>query len=102
VVHWAVGVASGAVYGALVRRAPGAGLAGGALFGLGVWALAFGVMAPALRITPSPRRTAWPANAVNVAAHLVYGVCTAVVTAELGRQAQAPGVARRWLRARVG
>jgi hypothetical protein len=73
-----------------------------ALFGLGVWAIAFGVIAPALRITRPPREGNWQETAVNVAAHLTYGVATALVSGELGRQTQGPRGARGRLRARVG
>jgi hypothetical protein len=73
----------------------------GPLFG-GVWAGAFGVVAPALGIIRSPRSGTWPETAVNVAAHLVYGTATAVVTLELARQAHAADASPRAMRARVG
>jgi hypothetical protein len=60
------------------------------------------VIAPALGITRSPRRSTWRETAVNVAAHLTYGAATALVTGELDRQTQLPGAARRRLRGRVG
>jgi hypothetical protein len=101
IVHLVVGVAGGAAYGGLFHPTRLA-LTSGALFGLGVWALAFGVLAPGLGITRSPRRSTWRETAVNVAAHLVYGTATALVTLELGGQTHAPGAGARALRARVG
>jgi uncharacterized membrane protein YagU involved in acid resistance len=101
-VHLAVGVAGGAVYGAVARDTRRAGLASGTLFGLGVWAVAFGLVAPALRITRSPLASTWPENATNVIAHCVYGLATALVTGELGREAESPDAPLRRLRRRVG
>ena len=103
VVHLAVGLAGGGVYGACVDRLrrdfP---LSSGALFGLGVWALAFGVLAPRLGITASPGRGSWRETIVNVAAHLVYGTATSLVTGELQRQVHGPTAGPRAVRARIG
>jgi uncharacterized membrane protein YagU involved in acid resistance len=101
-VHLGVGLTGGALYGAVARPGRRPALAGGALFGLGVWAAAFGVLAPALGITKSPFRATLKENAVNVGAHLLYGTAIALVTGELGRQAAGRGVDPRGLRARVG
>jgi hypothetical protein len=100
-VHTAVGVAGGAVYGALGGNRERPSLAGGALFGLGVWLLAFGVVAPRLGITRSPRESSWAENAVNVAAHALYGTATALVAGELTEQARAGATVRR-RHARIG
>ena len=101
-VHWTVAVGAGAVYGALVREPTRARITGGALFGLGVWAVAFGAVLPALGITRPPWRSTGRETAVNVASHLAYGAATALVTSELGRQARVPEGPLRRLRARVG
>ena len=101
-VHIGVGVTGGAVYGAVMKPGERTSLVGGALFGLGVWALAFGVVAPALGITRSPRRMSANENAVNVAAHLIYGAGTALVAGELGRQAAGDRAHAKSRRARVG
>ena len=101
-VHAAVSAAGGAVYGARVEPGVRPALAGGAFFGLAVWAAAFGVIAPALGITRAPWRGTWKETAVNATAHLVYGVSLAIVTGELGHQATRPGAGVRAVRARVG
>jgi uncharacterized membrane protein YagU involved in acid resistance len=101
-IHIAVGVSAGAAYGAMVEDRRRTSLAVGAFFGLGVWAAAFGVVAPSLGITRSPRQGRWMETAVNVAAHLVYGTVTALVTGELAQQAHGPGATVRRARARIG
>ena len=101
-VHAAVGLAGGVAYRALVGDRGRARLAVGALFGLGVFALAFGLLAPRLGIARPPWRATAAENAVNVAAHLLYGTAMALVAGELAEQARGPGaVVRRW-RGRVG
>ena len=102
VVHLAVGVSGGAVYGSLVGQGDRPSLAGGVLFGLGLWAVAFGALAPALGITRSPLRGTWRETAVNVAAHLTYGTAVALVAGELGHQARFGAADPRAWRARVG
>lgn len=101
-IHLAVGVTGGALYGALMNRGRRPSLASGALFGLGVWTAAFAAIAPALGITRPPWRGTWPEAAVNVAAHLLYGTSIALVAGELDRQAAGSGAATRLLRGRVG
>jgi uncharacterized membrane protein YagU involved in acid resistance len=101
-VHLAVGLGGGAVYGAAVAARSRPGLLGGLLFGAGLWVVAFGVVIPWLGISRSPRRSTATENLVNLAAHLLYGLSTALVAGELAEQAHGPGgAARRW-RGRVG
>lgn len=99
-VHIAVSAGGGAAYGAMAPAATRPAIATGVGFGLALWAAAFGLVAPALGITRSPWRRVWRETAVNVAAHVLYGLSLAVVAGELGRQAA--GEAPRALRARVG
>ena len=101
-IHAAVGLAGGLAYGVLIgdRRRPGLG--GGALFGAGVFALAFGLLAPRLGIANPPWRATLAENAVNLTAHLLYGTATALVAGELAEQARGPGALLRQWRARVG
>jgi hypothetical protein len=101
-IHLAVGLGGGAVYGAFLgdRRRPR--LLGGLLFGVGLWAIAFGVLAPWLGIGRSPRKATGAENAVNLTAHLIYGTATALVAGELAEQAHGLGAAARRWRARIG
>ena len=101
-IHLGVGGAGGAVFGSLMRPGRRPSATAGALFGAAVWAVAFGVLAPALGITRSPLRASAGENAVNLAAHLLYGVGTAVVAGELNLQAAGRGADGRAVRARVG
>jgi hypothetical protein len=102
VVHLAVGLGGGIAYGALTRQPPRSVLVSGSVFGLGVWALAFGLLAPWLGIVRSPSQGTWRETAVNVAAHLVYGTTTALVTSELRRQTHGAEAVARAVRSRVG
>ena len=89
IVHLGVGSLGGAVYGAVTARRPRSTAAAGAAFGAAVWAVAFVALAPVLGIARPPWRARRTENAVNVAAHLVYGVVTALMMNDLARQ-------RRW------
>lgn len=101
-VHLGVSAAGGALYGTLVDPPRRPSLAGGALFGVGMWAVAFGLVSPSLGITRSPRRSSAAENAVNVAAHALYGASLALVAGELGRQAAGARGTPGRPRARVG
>jgi hypothetical protein len=80
--HFAYGALTGALYG---LAAPRAGLAGGALYGVGVWSASYLGWIPSLSIlkpatSHPPRR-----NALMIAAHLVWGGATAWGLSELMR-----------------
>jgi putative membrane protein len=81
-VHYAFGIVSGGLYGALAEVSPpvtsGAGLPFGAVF----WLLADEISVPALGLSKGP--TAYPisTHAYALASHLVYGL-----TAEFSRRA---------------
>ena len=72
-IHWALGVGSGAVYGALRPRI-GGGWASAALFGAAVWLLMDEVGNVALGLTPGPSAFPWQAHARGLAGHLVLGL----------------------------
>jgi uncharacterized membrane protein YagU involved in acid resistance len=72
-IHLAVGVSAGAAYGVMVEKQRRTSLISGALFGLGVCAMAFGLVMPRLGVTPAPWRGSWMETAANVAAHKVMG-----------------------------
>jgi hypothetical protein len=101
-IHLAIGVGGGAVYGGLLLRGPRPPLAAGALFGLGLWAVAFGALMPALGVFRSPREGTWPETGVNAVSHLLYGAVMALVAGELRGQSHGYDAPLRQLRARVG
>jgi hypothetical protein len=86
VLHLAYGAAWGALYGLASRPGRSGSVPRGVTLGLGVWAAGFFGLVPLLRIA----RPAWRARAgetaVNVAAHLVFGVVTALEADERARQ----------------
>jgi uncharacterized membrane protein YagU involved in acid resistance len=95
--HLGFGATLGLVYGlALPRRRQGS-LGRGALFGVLAWGLGAGVVVPALRAARPPWKSGLVENAVNVAAHVLFGVTTALVMEELSTQRQGPSSdAHRW------
>ena len=86
--HVAIGALAGAML-ALARsalpvtRSPSNGPLLGAAFGLGFWALAYLAIAPALNLLPPATRDRPGRPQVMIAAHLVYGLTTAVVSDRL-------------------
>ncbi|WP_246045322.1 catalase [Rubellimicrobium roseum] len=75
--HLALSALAGAGYGA-VHKGEGSPVAAGLAFGVGFWALAYGVVGPALGVTPRPWRDE-PANlAQHALLHAVFGVATAL------------------------
>jgi hypothetical protein len=82
--HWLYGAAWGAGYGALAHTLRPDPLTAGPLFGVGVWAAAYGELVP-LGIYEPPWR--YPASelALDLAYHLVYGVAVAGSFAALER-----------------
>jgi hypothetical protein len=90
--HLAVGATAGMVELGMLRaagrafgtRVPGSAL--GAGLGLALWAIAYGAVAPALHILPPPSDDRSARPAVMVAAHLVYGITTALALEALGRR----------------
>jgi hypothetical protein len=71
--HLTVGLVGGGIYGALFghRAVPRTG--SGLLWGVGLWAASLAVLMPALRTRRFRAQVDMPQNAVNFAAHLVYG-----------------------------
>lgn len=75
-VHFDLGAAFGVIYGVGRGALPG-GLRtplGGALLGLGLWLLNYGVLAPALHLLPPPPRDDNGRQLTNAVAHAAYGV----------------------------
>jgi hypothetical protein len=76
VVHWALGIGSGAVYAVLRRRLEALGRAAGVGFGTMFWAAVDEGLVPALGLTPGPRAFPWQTHARGLAGHLTFGTVT--------------------------
>jgi uncharacterized membrane protein YagU involved in acid resistance len=72
VAHFAFGAAAGALYGVLVDSRRSSALTG-VVYGLGVWAVAYGVGLPSLGLHPAAARDTTDRNEVLVASHVVWG-----------------------------
>jgi hypothetical protein len=85
VAHYAMGVVSGGVYGALAEVAPVTTAGAGLPFGAAVWMIADEVVVPALGLSKPPTEYPPATHAYALASHLVYGLTTEVVRRELRR-----------------
>lgn len=81
--HFAYGAIVGALFALLTPRLPGTPLPKGALFGLAVWAGSYQGWLPAANILPPATRQPARRNAMMIAAHLVWGAVTGLLTAAL-------------------
>ena len=79
VAHYAMGVTSGAIYGAVAEVMPAATVAEGLPFGAAVWLIADEAVVPALGL--SRKATDYPLSihAYAFTSHLVYGLTTELV-----------------------
>ena len=79
ITHYAMGVTSGGIYGAMAEMTPAATVGAGLPFGAAVWLLADEVVMPALGLSkPAPEYP--PAtHAYAIASHLVFGLTTEIV-----------------------
>lgn len=82
--HLGYGLAWGGAFGLVPRGR--AGLGAGLLFGAGLWGMAALLVLPALDAVPPLTRRDPRSVAVDVAAHLVFGVATALVRLQLEAQ----------------
>jgi uncharacterized membrane protein YagU involved in acid resistance len=86
--HLAYGAGAGAVYGSIAARLPASPAVRGAAFGLGVWAVSYLALMPALGIlkpaTEHPRRR----TALMIGAHLVWGASAGVLFDRLRPRAE--------------
>ncbi len=77
--HYGMGAASAAVYGALAEVAPIVTLGDGTGFGTGVWLLADEVAVPAAGFSKKPREIPFRTHLYALVSHLVYGWITETV-----------------------
>lgn len=84
--HWAQGMAMGGLYG-LFRgdRREGMDLAGGLLFGAGVWLAADELAVPLLGLSRGPTAHDPAEHLQGLGAHLVYGAATSIAAQALSR-----------------
>lgn len=83
--HFAFGAAAGAVYGAVrsdPRPSARPALLMGVAYGLGVWAVAYGVGLPSLGLHPAAARDTRDRNEVLIVSHVVWGAVLAALSDE--------------------
>ena len=78
VMHWLYGSSLGVAYGLAAGNRSANPLAGGALFGTGVWAWSSGVMLPAMQLAPPVWQMGPASIAPDLGFHVVYGIGTAL------------------------
>lgn len=84
-VHYTIGIAPAAIYGALRDRVPGVGAGRGLAFGLAMFVAEDEVANPLLGVAAPPQRYPWQPHARGLVAHLVYGLVTDAVLTGLDR-----------------
>jgi hypothetical protein len=79
VLHYAMGVTSGALYGALAEAMLEATAGAGLPFGMAVWAIADEGIVPAVGLSKSPTEYPLSIHAYAISSHLVFGLTTELV-----------------------
>jgi hypothetical protein len=79
VFHYAMGISSGAIYGAVAEIIPEANVGAGLGFGAAVWAIADEGIVPAIGLSKTPTEYPLSIHAYAFASHLVYGLTTEIV-----------------------
>jgi len=72
-IHWAIGIGSGAIYGALRNRVRYFGIGSGVAYGVALYLLIDEGALTALGLSPPPNAFPWQAHARGLAGHLVLG-----------------------------
>lgn len=72
-IHWALGIGTGALYGALRSRVPAVAVGDGLAFGLAFFLFVDEGLVYLLGLTPGPLEFPWQTHARGLAGHLVYG-----------------------------
>lgn len=85
VAHYAMGAASGAIYGAFTELVPGVSIGEGVPFGAAVWLIADEAIVPAIGLSKSARDYPVSTHAYALASHLVYGLTTELVRKAIRR-----------------
>jgi hypothetical protein len=79
VAHYAMGAASGAIYGAFTELTRGVSIGEGVPFGAAVWLIADEAIVPAIGLSKSAKNYPLSTHAYALASHLVYGLTTELV-----------------------
>jgi putative membrane protein len=85
VIHYAFGVGTGGIYGAIAELKPGTTAGAGLPFGAAVWLIADEIIVPALGLSKPPTDYPLSTHAYSIASHLVYGLTTEIVRREVRR-----------------
>lgn len=83
-VHYALGIAPGAIYAPLARRFPRMRAGKGLAYGLALYLINDELMAPLIGVASGPTAYPWQAHARGLVSHLVLGVATDVSLNALG------------------
>jgi hypothetical protein len=84
-VHYAFGVATGALYGAMAEILPDITIGAGLPFGAFVWVTADEGAVPALGLSKAPTEYPLSTHAYALASHFVYGLTAEIVRREVRR-----------------
>jgi putative membrane protein len=76
IAHYAMGAASGTLYGVMAEFLPGATMGGGLPFGAAVWMIADQVVVPAAGLTKASTEYPLREHGYSLISHLVYGLAT--------------------------
>jgi putative membrane protein len=79
IAHYAMGLASGGIYGAAAELLPEVTIGVGLPFGATIWVVADEGIVPALGLSKSPEKYPLSKHAYAFASHLVYGLSTELV-----------------------
>lgn len=86
-IHWATGIAAGALYAGVRKRWPAAAAARGLPFGTGFFLVLDELLNPVLGLTPGPLAFPWQTHARGLGGHLAFGATTELVLEGLDRVA---------------
>lgn len=88
--HFGYGTAIGTIYALTAEKLPFPSALNGALFGLAVWGASYIGWLPGVGIMPPASRQPKHRNALMIAAHLVWGMVTALLVDELEHSSEPP------------
>lgn len=84
-VHYSIGIAPAALYGAMRGRVPGVGAGRGLGFGFAMFVLEDEIANPAMGFAAPPQRYPWQPHARGLVSHLVYGFVTDLILRAMTR-----------------